>query len=511
MGILISTLDSEQLNTYQQSVQELVGVIRQKDTTFAQLIERATSSSDLVASQSSLQAIVQYVRSRPSCSNRTSDDTGEAPKPVHRNKYFLAFLNNLKQRQNSIQILLQERLPKWTEEPFSFWGRVDPLSQLSLSAALRRLCVYIENFDEEIIISPIRRRLSLARLNECREVVERRIEYLAGRSQIKVKKGATYKSISVYVLSKLACETSGEVKIRSKFLSQLRAGERYSRLQIGMLLALGDVQFDGMERCSWNDFEIIAQYCDTVSPDFILELGKVAIVLKQAIWDSELNFTELDLIIISLLSPTSHPYKEPISYGQPGRPPKRKATSYNLQNKKQCQGIQRYTISSPESDGGQRNINTAASCGTQTRLDKTITPCDTRDGGLRENTHDEQRLQSLQDTNNSMGITNYDDNASDTTWQEANSWFDDDPATLTRLRSDERHSVVYNDNSAAPPDMGQEFTFIDDPAALAGMSQEFPFTFIDGPAALAGMSQEFPSHFVDDPAATLSTSNENFR
>lgn len=71
------------------------------------------------------------------------------------------------------------------------------------------------------------------------------------------------------------------------------------------------------ERCSWDEFEIIAQYCDTVSPDFILELGKVATVLKKAIWDSELNFTELDLIITSLLSPTSHPHKEPISHSMP--------------------------------------------------------------------------------------------------------------------------------------------------------------------------------------------------
>lgn len=487
-----------------------MGVIRQNDPTFAQLIERATKSSDLVASQSNLQAIMQYVHSRPSCSDRTNDDTGRAPKPAHPNKYFLAFVNNFKQRQIPIQELLQERLPKWTEDPFSFWGRVDPLSQLSLPTALRRLCVHIENFDEEITVSPIRRRLSLARLNEFREVIEIRIEYLARSSQIKVKRGATYKSISIDVLSTLACETSGKVNVKSKLLSRLRAGERYSRLQIGMLLALGDVPFDGMERCSWDEFEIIAQYCDTVSPDFILELGKVATVLKKAIWDSELNFTELDLIITSLLSPTSHPHKEPISHRQSERPSKRNSESYGQQNKKQCRD-------------------------TQIRLDETITPYDTRDGDLRESTQDEQRLQSWQDTNNSMGITNHDDNASDTTppshellvsnnhfpnpatrynnngntytfrsgsydfdphsttRQEADSWFDDDPAALIRLGSDERRSVEHNDNSAALP----------------GMGQEFAFTFIDDPAALVGMSQEFPFHFVDDPAATLSTSDEN--
>jgi len=58
------------------------------------------------------------------------------------------------------------------------------------------------------IINPAQRRLSLDILHRFRACVESRIKYLVKSSQAKVKKGSTYKSLLITVVSTLVCEPS---------------------------------------------------------------------------------------------------------------------------------------------------------------------------------------------------------------------------------------------------------------------------------------------------------------
>ena len=118
----------------------------------------------------------------------------------------------------------------------SFWGLVDSLSPLPIHDAVRRLNTFIGVFQDEVIVSPIRRRLSLARLNRFREDIESRIKHLVRMSRVKVNKGMTYRSISMTVAAALVSQPE-----RAMFKKRLRAGERYSQLPSGMLLALGNV------------------------------------------------------------------------------------------------------------------------------------------------------------------------------------------------------------------------------------------------------------------------------
>ena len=66
------------------------------------------------------------------------------------------------------------------------------------------------------IINPAQRRLSLDILHRFRAGVESRIKYLVKSSQAKVKKGSTYKSLLITVVSALVCEPGNTVKVFRK-------------------------------------------------------------------------------------------------------------------------------------------------------------------------------------------------------------------------------------------------------------------------------------------------------
>ena len=66
------------------------------------------------------------------------------------------------------------------------------------------------------IINPAQRRLSLDILHRFRAGVESRIKYLVKSSQAKVKKGSTYKSLLITVVSTLVCEPRNTVKVFRK-------------------------------------------------------------------------------------------------------------------------------------------------------------------------------------------------------------------------------------------------------------------------------------------------------
>jgi hypothetical protein len=69
------------------------------------------------------------------------------------------------------------------------------------------------------------------------------------------------------------------------------------------------------EKCPPDQFELIEQYCNKFSPDWLveLELDELATVLKNIIWNDKLNDLELDAIVESYLhQPT--PNKDGVSH-----------------------------------------------------------------------------------------------------------------------------------------------------------------------------------------------------
>jgi hypothetical protein len=169
--------------------------------------------------------------------------TDQPPKPVDRQLHFQVFKSKFELLQLDIKEVLQKNVPQWKADPLSFWGhRVDSLSQLPLPAAVQRLNGYLEGFEEDSIVSPMRRRLSLVMLHHFRKAVESRIGDLVRKSRITVKRGTTFRSISFSVVSNLFYELGK----RDICVARLRAGERYGTLPIGIPLALGNVPSTGM-------------------------------------------------------------------------------------------------------------------------------------------------------------------------------------------------------------------------------------------------------------------------
>jgi len=135
--------------------------------------------------------------------------------------------------------------------PYVLLGRVDTLTPFSLPYAIRRLYSYIDDLENEVIVTPIRRRLYLERLSHLRDLIQGRVEYLVQKSRLQVNKGETIKHISAIAVLKLISEPGKPVKENkhvkeNEIAARLRAGERYGQLPSGILLTLGNVTRLGM-------------------------------------------------------------------------------------------------------------------------------------------------------------------------------------------------------------------------------------------------------------------------
>ena len=129
-----------------------------------------------------------------------------------------------------------ERQEEWLKKPNTFWKGVDLSPQSCLKAAFQRVYETVDVFTDEDIFDPARRRLSLLRLNDFQQIVKERIEYMAGNSKVKLRKGSTWKSLSTDVLWSFL--GSGK---KEKLMDRLRSAEKHGRCGPGIALGSGNV------------------------------------------------------------------------------------------------------------------------------------------------------------------------------------------------------------------------------------------------------------------------------
>jgi hypothetical protein len=149
---------------------------------------------------------------------------------------FDSFTSRFRDEQNSNWDYLSATLIEWRQKPLDFWGRAEPLlCSGSPSQAIRLLSEFIDEL-EYGDLNPIRRRLSLAILDDIQLGIETRIQVLSTHRQLKIQQGAKRISVSLDAL----CQTMDN-KLKTQVKTRIRAGKRYNRLREGMLLALGNI------------------------------------------------------------------------------------------------------------------------------------------------------------------------------------------------------------------------------------------------------------------------------
>ena len=182
--------------------------------------------------------------------NTATEPISNTSKALTANTSISAFGSKFGEQARKTLDFLTKKLPEWHCKPLDFWGpELHSLSHLSSSTAVCHLYNVIDRFEDEKLITPMRRRISLVRLDQFRRTIEDRVQSLAQRSQIKISRSTTHKSISINVLCSLLYESdnlSDSDSMKKKIMSRLRAGERCSQLRPGMLLALGDALSDQM-------------------------------------------------------------------------------------------------------------------------------------------------------------------------------------------------------------------------------------------------------------------------
>lgn len=156
-------------------------------------------------------------------------------------KHYKAFNWDHQYRETEIQTLLMERQEAWLKTPSTFWEGVDLSPQSSLKAAFQRVYEIVDDFKDEDIFDPARRRLSLLRLNDFRQTVEERIRDMAENSKAKLQKGSTWRSLLTDVLWSLVSSVKKE-----KLMDRLRSAEKHDLCKPGIALGSGNVCSYGM-------------------------------------------------------------------------------------------------------------------------------------------------------------------------------------------------------------------------------------------------------------------------